>query len=701
MDCDDVSLPDSDALEEAYRESQSRRRIAMFTREIGYDLDDDSDDSDNSDYSDDDEEGETDTHSVSGILLELQQQNEPIATLLASHLNRARRREVRSLLIALAKTPRDVARMEHVDRCLSLMHFFNTIGKAPVFSPDYTQLRVLELVHDSIKDKHLPWLSLLVQNAWSLRLLDLSSNKLGLDAETLSELGRSIGRSAIRTLCLNNNPMSRKSFVSFLAAIQWDGCCLEKLQLSCTQISELLKHGSDGVDDDLGELYSARAVARLISSDSKCRRLRVLSLNANDFGIKGWRAIFAALVGTVWGPYELPREDVDLLRSAKRDGDISEVIPRSELRPNRCLQHLDLTMANVRKLAASGDEVSDATAPGSLRAFLREAPPDRRRCVLQYLQLQRQVGQISRGRPDDNDSGDASVEAIIARAGGDAAAWHEEYREAVETESGVHLLDWRTLLAARTRLNRKDAEQVRAAALRVLKAARVLGCRARMREAVPPSGLSRFWQLPPEVRILVVRHLDDEAALSEQQFLEVVSYAQEWTTIGYGSVTYDWRPIMAKSVDPTVKEGPQDSTESKGTEALDDSGGGIDEKDLLRARVIGALEKELGQCLRTQLAPRDLILREPPKGAGASMSLPCHEWSWADCFRLRSPPLDWPAEPLTTEAQFRGADPAKLAFWSCTTTDAPDPNMPFVGQPFPSPSINTERPLSTGTSLRV
>lgn len=99
-------------------------------------------------------------------------------------------------------------------------------------------------------------------------------------------------------------------------------------------------------------------------------------------------------------------------------------------------------------------------------------------------------------------------------------------------------------------VNSSDRAICRFQAARLLGAARTIGCRAREGAGAEP-GVFPLLRLPPELRAHVLRMLDDDGALSEAQFISVLSWACEPSTIGYGSSSW---PGLPQEPEPPATE---------------------------------------------------------------------------------------------------------------------------------------------------
>lgn len=98
-----------------------------------------------------------------------------------------------------------------------------------------------------------------------------------------------------------------------------------------------------------------------------------------------------------------------------------------------------------------------------------------------------------------------------------------------QSYSYVIATKWRSALGAYLRGNAQNRFAVIHAATELLRPARILGYRSRGKSS--RVGISSF---PPEARLNIVHHLDSDGALFKKQFLGVVSWACDPSSIGYG-----------------------------------------------------------------------------------------------------------------------------------------------------------------------
>lgn len=200
--------------------------------------------------------------------------------------------------------------------------------------------------------------------------------------------------------------------------------------------------------------------------------------------------------------------------------------------------------------------------------------------------------------------------------------WERDFEEAAAIGAGWDAHNWRTMTERQLERNRRDADRCQCSAVRLLAAARVLGCCARRgSHQAEASCFPKFLDLPPELRLSILHELDNDKILSERQCSSIISFAFDPTTIGYGAQDFSWDHILGSS---------------KRAEADEASTG--------------------------------------------SSTLPAAKWSWAECFAERAPPRDWGADLLdagrrlrtirngTTGRERECTDPSLYAFLESTMT---------------------------------
>lgn len=267
-------------------------------------------------------------------------------------------------------------------------------------------------------------------------------------------------------------------------------------------------------------------------------QLELLTLNGNTFTLRGVRIIVAAATG---GPY---------------------------YPPNRSLTHLELFATSRPDDVDSEDEDrqhEDDTVPRRTLSIGRS-----------YLERRKARASVR----SDKDEGEDSE--------GTGAGPHYEFDLAPDDRRAYRHVtseNWRRKLGSHLWRNAQERSGVVWAAQEVLGKARLLGCRARLvpnSDANATSEPSVIERLPPELRLHILRFLDEDDCLSDRQFRLIISWACDPQTIGYGE------PGWAK---PWRHDDP----------AL------------------------------------------PPSQPTSSL-LPSHPWSWREMFQERSLPRDWAAE---------------------------------------------------------
>lgn len=226
--------------------------------------------------------------------------------------------------------------------------------------------------------------------------------------------------------------------------------------------------------------------------------------------------------------------------------------------------------------------------------------------------------------------------------------------------SHVTSSNWEKLLNDHLWQNQLDKYSVNMASLRLLPIARVLGCRSRM--APPPctspaaTRIVNFAALPTELKLEILRSLDDERALSEAQFQRVVQWACDSSTIGYGGP--NWRPPVRLRASSTSNEGSQPPAPST---SQDDSL--VPTHPWPWAFMISS-----GASL-----PRDWDAEawdESMQGHNFSRLYP-HSNGVDDI--AKEDDISYEAWPKSVRERWHGpADGAMLAFWDATRTDVPE-----------------------------
>ncbi|CDR99358.1 hypothetical protein [Sporisorium scitamineum] len=452
--------------------------------------------------------------------------------------------------------------------------------------------------------------------------LDLRANKIDSSSNALIRLVDAVGKSALRCLALSNNPISFKSLAAFIDAIPTNGTALEQLELSHL--------GNDGIAHDgtpcQGTALAVTAIINFISDPQRCRSLFRLSLNGNNFGGRGVRSIVSALVGSKCDYY---LATPDSLAPLQQEPFFQWIFRAKWRRPNGSLLVLDLE-GNVMYGWRLMDPQEEIGRFVTIKQRYASIPLQDIEAIVSFLHHRARKQQLQGKMTIDNE-GPIEVVRHLATLGVTMDEWQADFQEAFEIGSGLNSLNWSRVLRSHCSNNYARSSRCRSVAYVVLAAARTLGCRARRQTEAPvtkasgagkaSAGFHRFLDLPPELRLDILRQLDEKGSLSARQFSNVVSFACEPSTIGYGEYGYGWSHILDKGVDSV------DGTESRW-----------------------------------------------------SATLPARPWSWAECFALRAPPRDWEADRLDASQDHmphvRGrlfdASASQYAFLESTLTHRPE-----------------------------
>ena len=242
--------------------------------------------------------------------------------------------------------------------------------------------------------------------------------------------------------------------------------------------------------------------------------LRSLNLTANQLGDEGLAAFFDALPRTGTSLHTLCLS-VNTFDQSGAQPKSAAAIARFLRDPNACrgLERLHLngnyfgwegvcTIAHAvmgsRRACTLGGTIEATTPPADA------TPPN---TSLLYLDL------FSTGI----DSLEAAAPPI------DTQPW--------EAGSPVTPDNWYALLTQQLECNGDRRARCRRAALQLLPIARIVGCRAHHAEH---GGGFPLLCLPLELRGLVLWHLDEDNALTHEQFTRVLQWACEPSTLGYG-----------------------------------------------------------------------------------------------------------------------------------------------------------------------
>ncbi|CBQ70375.1 conserved hypothetical Ustilaginaceae-specific protein [Sporisorium reilianum SRZ2] len=444
----------------------------------------------------------------------------------------------------------------------------------------------------------------------ALHTLDLTANDIDNSNNALISLAEAVGKSALRRLSLSSNPISLASLAAFIDSVPANGTALERLDLSSLSLPV---HDDDETTQHQAAL-AANAIADLITDPQRCRSLVSLTLDGNNFGSRGVRTIASALVGNKICDDEAASGSSSVpLAEVQRDPFFQTVFLAKLRRPNTSLLYLGLS-GNVERGWLSMDPNKEIERLVNIKRRYASIPLQDIEAIVSFFHHRTRRQRLQAKETIDNE---APIEVTRHLASLDVTMdeWQADFKEAFEVGSGLNSTNWQIVLLRQLDRNRDDGKECRSAALAVLAAARTLGCRARRQSgswiteasgsstASTSAGFPRFLDLPPELRLHILRQLDENASLSARQFNHVISFACEPSTIGYGSDEYSWSRVLDKRVD-----------------SVDD------------------------------------------EGSSSDATLPARRWSWIECFALRAPPRDWVADLLDSDRSSYGEDYRGVSF---------------------------------------
>ncbi|GAK62870.1 uncharacterized protein PAN0_002c1072 [Moesziomyces antarcticus] len=448
--------------------------------------------------------------------------------------------------------------------------------------PQWKAFRIVELDNNELTSASLPPICTLLERNPLLHTLSLKGNELDGDAAAYIALARVLAASPLRRLSLSSNPISHRALAAFMDSLPPAGTSLE-----CLELSNVLPVEDDASEPGEERMVAAKAVASFIADAARCRSVKTLLLNGNGFGSRGVRSIVAALIGSA--------------SSLDSAGDVSEAtmedafydtVFRARLRrPNRSLEVLELA-GNIERGWLPQDPQEQRERLKAIRKRYACVAHDEIETIVAFLDLRARRARLNEPAPSEQE-----VPIEIARhmkaVGVQLDEWERDFEEAAEIGAGLTVGNWQALKQLRLEQNAADGERCRQAATAVLAAARIVGCTAQRVHTAPDGaqqGFHRFLDLPPELRLMVLKKLDTYSVMSARQFTRAISFACERTTIGYGEPHFDGTRVRAAS--DTVSH----STTSSAT-------------------------------------------------------LPAQRWSWQQCFEERAAARDWAADRLDASDQ--------------------------------------------------
>lgn len=579
LDLDNVSLPSEEVEDRDGSAAQHRRHIAFGTLRIPAD---------------------DELVTVSEVNEAIRQANGRYHILdlqhaeLGDHRMRKVLEQLRMLGGAIDDTEKATpAKSDSADNPTAQINWFQILAplshttKAPLCLT-YGGIRNLSLDGNALTSDCLPALSNFLSDNLVLHSLSLKANAIDGKDGALSSLARAIGRSALRRLYLSNNLMSWQSLTAFFDSIPANGTALEELELSHVLV--------DG--DDQQALLAAQSIADFIADPQRCRSLLTLKLNGNAFCERGVYTIKNAIIGG--------GRSIDAARFIERP-------PHIESLKNdvffRSVSHARWRHSNRQLIVVGLSGTTDQDRRQGEEKEIERIECIRRRyaaipledigTIVSFLHLRARDRRLQGNSASDRQV-PFEVACHLTTIGVTLDEWWNDLEEASELFSGVKSTSSNHWLSIYLENNNRLAHRCERAAYQVLRAARVTGCRVRLRtgESITKApeqdqileGFPRFLDLPPEIRLHILRQLDEGNELSASQFLHVVRFACDRTTIGYGTQGYDWSHALESTVD-TASKGPEETI----------------------------------------------------------ATLPVQQWSWSECFALRATPRDWLADTLDAE----------------------------------------------------
>ncbi|SNX82351.1 related to conserved hypothetical Ustilaginaceae-specific protein [Melanopsichium pennsylvanicum] len=466
--------------------------------------------------------------------------------------------------------------------------------------PLYTSFRSLDLDDNGLKADCLPAICDFLTGNVTLHCLSLRANDIRASPQQMTQLAKALGQSGLRRLCLSSNPISSNSVASFFDSIPLQGTSLEVLEMSNLLVGDDsgLDDDTDGVDAARGAekkaVLAAQAIASFLADAQRCRSLYTLLLNGNGLGTRGVRIIVSAL-SSISFPEPSPVPALAELAHLQRDPFYCAVLRARRRFSNTSLVKLELA-GNITAGWLQEDPQKELERFKRLRNRYASIPADNVVAIAPFLELRTKAERTGVASAD-RDTLPIEMSRHFSTLGITLDEWQCDFQEAAEIGIGLNTLNRETFKTMHLSNNSDDGVHCREAAVAILRVARTIGCRAKRcpspicqdtPDASPStSGFHRFLSLPPELRLLILRKVPEYEILTGRQFRDVISFACDPSTIGYGGADYDWSRIV-------------DSM----TSSLHDA--------------------EMGR----------------------SSTLPAERWSWEECFTLRAPPRDWAADLL-------------------------------------------------------
>ncbi|KAL4402530.1 hypothetical protein ACI68E_000295 [Malassezia pachydermatis] len=331
----------------------------------------------------------------------------------------------------------------------------------------------------------------------------------------------------IRRLDLSSNHITSFREAGLMEAVQ-SNFILRQLEL---QGNELVVPPHSDTTDEI------QAWAQAVGSSG----LRMLNMTANQLGDVGMAAFFDTLAQT-GSPLHTLYMSVNTFESESGSLKAALSIARFLSDPKAC-RGLECLHLNGNHFGWAGVRIIAHAIMGSRRA-----------CTL--------GGTLSHDTPtemlDMTPPNTSLVHIDLFSTGIDSLASTTEAPVWApwEAYSAVTQENWFALVTQQLEENERRRDQCRHVAARILTPARIVGCKAREASETTTSSTFPFLRLPIELRALVLEALDPAHVLSHEQWVHIVQWASEPSTLGYGHDPAHTMKICTESPLPSPIDWP-------------------------------------------------------------------------------------------------------------------------------------------------
>lgn len=323
----------------------------------------------------------------------------------------------------------------------------------------------------------------------------------------LTTLPSAITNSNLRKVILSSTPLYADSFCHLIDNLR--STSLRELRLSLAiPATSITREESRRCALSIAKMVRPKQKGEGSADALECGdtpQLELLTLNGDQFTLKGIKMIVAAIVGSSYWPGNTTLTHVELFATCSADDQDSE----DEEEQN-----------NTGQSTSNG---SRRRTTSISRAYL-----EARRAELH-------------GVLNNNSASTSGATSFTSSAHSQLENTSPSNRKLY---SHINAFNWRHLLGSHLWNNTQNRSGVIYSALSLLAAARIMGCRSRCET---DSGTSLL-RLPAEIRLHILRHVADESStratiLSRRQFDRVISFACDSRTIGFGSAEWDWESV--------------------------------------------------------------------------------------------------------------------------------------------------------------